>query len=300
MTANPLYCPNGDPDNPGPLVELKTRLLLYAARPPGPVTARRVYDVYMARFGAAITGYRSTALGSEPEDWTPAARTRFETVELPDLRQHENWGYFFGSDQPADARVFMFNGSRPATEAGRASVFRFDFEWNFDPKVLRQFIAEVLAAVESVCGTAGYVLCPDSADYAAPAYDQMFAWAMRYWGAEAQDLDASVEDTLTGFPCVSWFTVIGPDLRARDPNAVDRARAVAHSSFDVGGHAVIQAEERPRLIDRNRREPLGNYPAVAEALLPFQVKAPTAFAGALWDEDNTRRYLRRFSHPDEV
>lgn len=300
MAVNPLYRSNGDPDNPGPLVELKTRLVLYTAHPPGPVTARRVYDLYMAQFGDGISGYRSTAQGSEAEDWTPAARVRFEAVELPDLRRRRDWGYLFASDQHADARVFMFHGSRPVSEAGRASLFRFDFEWDFDPAILQEFTAEVLDMIECVCGTAGYVLCPDEGDYAAPAYDLMFAWAMRYWGAEAQDLDSTVEYALTGFPCVSWLTVIGPDLRAKDLAAVDRAKAVAHSWFEVNGHVVIQAEERLRLIDRNRREPLGNYPAVADALLPLQAPAPSSFAGDLWDEDNTRRYLRRFTHPNDV
>ena len=44
-------------DDPGPgqadpVVELKSRFLLYVARHPGPITARRVYDLYITRFGA--------------------------------------------------------------------------------------------------------------------------------------------------------------------------------------------------------------------------------------------------------
>jgi hypothetical protein len=206
----------------------------------------------------------------------------------------------FGADQPADARLFMFHGSRPVTEVGRASLFRFDFEWDFDCDELRQFASDILGLIDCVCGTAGYVLVPDEGDYAGPAYNLMFAWARRYWGAEAQDLDAIVDFALTGFPCVSWLTVIGPDLRAKDPDAVDRARTAAGASFAMGRHVVIQAEQHPRLIDRNRREPLGNYAAVAKALAPLQAPAPTSFAGEMWDEDNTKRYLRRFSHPEHM
>ena len=42
------------------------------------------------------------------------------------------------------------------------------------------------------------------------------------------------------------------------------------------------------------------YVAVAQALLPLQVKAFGSFGGERWDEDNSLRYLRRFTHPDEV
>jgi hypothetical protein len=300
MSLNPLLRWNSDPDEPAPILELKTRLLLYIVDPPDPNTARDVYNLYMARFGSRIAAYRSTALGSEPEDWSPTARARFENVELPELGVRENWGYMFGSGELAGARLFMFHGSRPVTEVGRASLLRFDFEWDFDPIILRQFAIDLLSMVECVCGTAGYVLVPDEGDYAAPAYELMFAWAMRYWGAEAQDLDAIVEKALTGFPCVSWLTVVGPDLQARNPDAINRARAVAYSSFDAGGHAIIQTEERPRLIDRNRREPLGNYPAVADVLAPLQVIPPISFSGDMWDEDSTSRYLRRFTHPGDV
>ncbi|HYK90335.1 MAG TPA: type VI immunity family protein, partial [Acidobacteriota bacterium] len=205
-----------------------------------------------------------------------------------------------GVDQPNDARTFMFHGFRPATEPGMASIFRFDFEWDFDPEELRSFTALVLQAVECICGIGGYVLSPDEGENAGQASDQMYAWAHRYWGAEAQDLEASPAGASNGLPCVNWLTVIGPNLRTRDPAACNQAKEVAHSWFEAGGHTVIQAEERPRLIDRNRREPLGNYVPVAEALLPLQVTHHPPFIGDSWDEDNTMRYLRRFTHPDEV
>lgn len=300
MTANPLLLMNEEPDEPGPLVELKTRLVLYTDRSPGPATARRVYDVYMARFEAGITGYRSTAFGSEVNEWTPSARKHFEMVELPNLRRQEHWGYVFGSEQLTDGHLFMFHGAKPATQAGWASVFRFDFEWNFDPETLRQFTLEVLQAVECVWGTAGYVLCPDEEAEPARANDQVYAWAMRYWGAQAQDLDVTMQLALTGLECLSWLTVIGPVLRERTPNVLTRARAIGFSAFEAGRHVIIQAEERPRLIDRNRRETLGNYPTLAEALLPLQVKEHLGFSGDLWDEYNTMRYIHRFTNPNDV
>ena len=297
MTSNALLRMSEDPDHPGSLLEGKSRVVLYLDSPPGPDSARRLYELYMGRYGGAITQFRSTAFGDFPEEWTAQARNRFEHQQLPGLRQRLDWGFMFGSERLVDAPVFMFHGSRPASEPGRASIVRCDFAWNFDPDELRLFCGLVLQQVECVCGTAGYVVAQGESDSAADESGLMFAAAMRYWGAEAQDMDVSLDCTLEGFPCVSWLTVVGPNLRAKNPDALDRARAAAYSSFEVSGHVIIQAEERPRLIDRNRREPLGNYPAVAKALLPLQAKNHPSFNDEPWDEDLTRRYLHRFSDP---
>jgi hypothetical protein len=289
-----------DSEESPPLLELKSRLILYLESPIDSESARRIYDLYMPRYGLRIAQYRSTAYGDVPEDWTAASRSRFEQAQLPRLYEQADWGYWFEEARWTDSRVFLFHGYRPASEPNRASIVRFDFEWDFDPEELNAFTRRVLEVVECVGGTAGYVLNPAEGDYASDAYILMFAWAMRYWGVEAQDLDAYSHVALNGFPCIAWSTVIGASLLARNPDSVDRARTVAYASFEAGPHVIIRAEERPRLIDRNRRETLGNYPAVAEALLPLQSADPIEFDGDMWDEDNTRRYLRRFTNPGEV
>jgi Protein of unknown function (DUF3396) len=302
LSANPLVRMSEDPDDPGSVLELKTRLVLYLEDPPAREEVRRLYDLYMPRYGGDITHYRSTAFGAIPDEWTPATRRRFEHSELPGLYEHVRWGYLFGADRPTDARVFLFHGSRPASEAGRASILRFDFEWDFPAEELRHFAGLVLQQVECICGTVGYVLTHGEADAGIEIEAQvmMFAAAMRYWGAEAQDLDVTLERAVDGFPCISWLTIVGPRLRSRHADAVNRARAVAHASFDVNGHTVVQTEERPRLIDRNRREPLGNYPAVAEALLPLQLEDHPPFSDDPWDEDLTYRYLHRFTREHDL
>jgi hypothetical protein len=302
MIANPIVRMSEDPDDPGSVLELKTRLVLYLEEPPDPGAVRRVYDLYMGRYGKDISHYRSTALGAIPDEWTASSRHRFEQNELPTLYEHLRWGYMFGADRLTDARLFLFHGSRPASEEGRASILRFDFEWDFPPEELRQLTGLVLQQFECVCATAGYVLTHGEADagHEIEAQVMMFAAAMRYWGAEAQDLDATLDRAVDGFPCIGWLTVIGPRLHSRHPDAVEKGRAAAYASFDVNGHAIIQAEERPRLIDRNRRESLGNYPLVAEALLPLQLEDHPPFSDDPWDEDLTYRYLHRFTREQDL
>jgi hypothetical protein len=287
-------------DDPVPILELKQRVVLYLPSAPGPATARKLYDCYVESFGSSIDVYRSTVPGDIPERWTEAARLDFETRQLPQIRERLVWGYIFGMARPVGARSFLFHGFRPSTESGCASIARFDFEWDFDPAQLRAFMVRVLGQVECVSATAGYVLNPDDGDHGAQAYRLMFAWAMRYVGAQAQHLEADVVGALQAIPCIGWLTFIGPDLLARQPGAVQAARAVAHASAEIGGGVLIQVEPALRTIDRNRREPLGNYAAVARALLPLQAVAYEAFDDDLWDEQRVALYQHRFTELQEL
>ena len=212
------------------------------------------------------------------------------------MRKGLDWGYMFGSDDLAGAPGFLFHGSRPASEPGRASIVRCDFARQVDPAEILRFTQLLLLNLECVCGTAGYVIAQGEAEGASDAAPTLtYALAMRFWGAEAQDLDVTLDCALEGFPCINWLTVIGPRLLGRDPDAVNQAKAAAHATIDVDGHVIIGVEPRPRLIDRNRRESLGRYPMLAQVLLPLQIANHPAFGGPAWDEDSTRRYLRRFS-----
>src|SRR5947207_3036171 len=110
------------PDDPTgvPLAELKQHLLLFTASPPGPKTARRVLDLYFDMWGDPFVKYASTAFGSGPSEWNKPDRQRFLSSELPQLRQHVDWGYSFSDGRKTDSWMLMFHGYRPFTDAGKA------------------------------------------------------------------------------------------------------------------------------------------------------------------------------------
>ncbi|MDY0743290.1 DUF3396 domain-containing protein [Paucibacter sp. R3-3] len=292
---NPILYPSTDPLDPGLLLEMKLRLVLYLESPPDPVALVGLYRTYMHRFGSRITAYRSTAFGDLPSQWSESARIEFEASLLPDLYRGTAWGYVFGEEAPADARLFLFHGARPASEYGRASLLRFDFEWHVDVRQVLELAVTTLQAFDCMCGSLGYVLAPGDARAATSDHGLGFAAAMRYWGVQAQDLDATADVAQQGIPSIAWVTILGPRLLERRPDAVAAARAMAFASYDVGAQLMLMTEQRPRLIDRNRRETLGNYPAVAQALSPLQIEGHGTFAEEPWDEDCTERYLRRFT-----
>jgi hypothetical protein len=283
------------------LVELKKGLVLYLAHPPGPATARTIYDLAMNRFASRIQAYRSTCPGSAPVPWTPSARSLFEGTILPKLRSRMDWGYMFSDGRGSDSLVFMFHGYRPHTEAGMASFVRFDFEWSFDSNELHSLARDLIGCMHCLSGFGGYYLQARFAPkYRPDAFDRVFGLAMRYWGAEAHNLDVSVNHLKDGFKCVNWLTILGNHLRSMAPEVIEQAKRAAHSHFETDHAILLQSELAPRLGDRNRNEWLNGYAAVANALLPLQVTEHAPFGGTLWDEDNTMRYLRRFTHPNDV
>ena len=298
MSTNPFctLAPDGIP-----ILELKQGVVLYVEGPPGPITARRVYDCYLRRCGDRVRVYRSTAQAATIERWDAAARQRFEDVQLPALRQRTDWGYVLSDDRKVDSWLFMFHGYRPHTEAGNASFYRFDFPWDIDLAFLHDLTAELVTLTPCLSGFAGYYLQGRPApDYTIQSYDSMFAIARRYWGLEAHNLDETVSAVLEGYKCVNWLTIIGDKLRRVNPEAVEAAKAAAFAYVDTGTTVVLQAERAPRFGDRNRREILDGYVAVAGPLLPLQIREHPPFGGTRWDEQNTIQYIRRFTHPQGV
>lgn len=281
-----------------PLFEFKFGLVLYTAYPPGPKRAGAVFDLYVGRYPDRIRRYVPTVPGSLPREWTPAAARAFRSQLLPLLRQGPVWGYGFDDGRDLDSYLFLFHGFRPVTEQGRASFFRFEFPWNVDQADVRRFAADVTRLVPFENGFAGYFLKPSVARGA--SYDAMYAICQRFWGVEAWNLDVAVDYVLHGFAGVNWLTLIGESLRCRAPEAVEEAKRAAVAYDETSHGTVLQAAERAQLGDRNRQEAMPGYVAIAQALLPLQVKTFGSFGGARWDEDNSMRYLRRFTHPDEV
>ena len=125
--------------------------------------------------------------------------------------------------------------------------------------------------------------------------NRMFALARRYWGIEAHNLDVSVNYLLNGYKCVNWLTIVGDELRQSGPAVVQTAREVAFAYHDTPYATLLQTQAAPEFGDRHRRETLVRYQALAGALLPLQITDHGPFGGDLWDEENTMRYIRRFT-----
>ena len=282
-------------------MELKQHLVIFVQDPPGPVSARRVYDLYLQNCGDIFKTYKSTFEGPLPQDWNPAARARFERDELPALRLTTDWGYGFSDDKPRDSWLFMFHGFRPTEIPEKASFYRFEFDWDVDSAFLRSFARQMSEEVEFLSGYGGFFLQgrPHS-PYETESFDRIFALAMRFWGCEVVDVELTAAEMKKGYKCVNWLTLLGEPFRSKFPEQITRARAVAYDSEESRHGVLLQASERPLLGDRNRMANMDGYAKIAEALLPLQIKEHAEFFGDLWTEQNTMAWLRRFTQAYRV
>jgi hypothetical protein len=298
MTANPILRMTSDPADPVPLVELKQHLVFFAPDPPGPLTARRIYDGYLRAVGDIFTQYRSTFPSAPLTAWTPAERAYFEQVRLPALRSTVDWGYGFSDGKPVDSWLLMFHGFRPFREPEKASFYRFEFDWQVDCVFLRNLAESMMRHFPFLSGYGGYLLQGrPSSPHAATSYDSLYALARRYWCCEVEDIELTAEQMKLGYKCVNWLTLIGEPFRARFPEAIEQAKAAAYAHAE-GPHGVLfQVSERPLLGDRNRQANLDAYFKVAEALLPMQMKTHRPFWSERWQNEETMAWARRFTHP---
>jgi hypothetical protein len=284
-----------------PLVELKQHLIVYVPKPPGPNTCRRVLDTYFDRFGDPFVDYAGTWIPQQRMPWDRNVRAQFLDSELPQLRQGPIWGYSFWDGKKSESRMLMFHGFRPASEPGLASFLRFEFEWQIDSHQIRDFAMEILGFVDCVSGYGGYFFSSlPQGEGAAESWNQVFAWAKRYWGVEVEDIDVSAASMLNGFKCVSWLTALGPSITAKNPESRDKAIEVATWVGMAAGGTLLQAGSKPVLGDRHRQEDLSIYERLATALEPLQVNNHGSFGDAYickWDEDETQAWLRRFTNP---
>ncbi|NTX03418.1 type VI immunity family protein [Myxococcus sp. CA040A] len=280
--------------------ELKQGLVFYLRQAPSPAQARRVHDLYLRHCEGHIRCYRSTALGRDFVPWNREARRHFEQVLLPTLRTQEHWGYVFWDGRARDSWQFMFHGFRPHSEPGRASFYRFEFDWQVSPALVKTLAEEIARAVPFHSGWGGYFLQARKAGPSAPAaLDAMYAVARRYWGVNAYNLDVSVRYLLAGYGCVSWLTLIGHGLMEAAPAVLASAKRGNPLFMETDFGVAFCLGDAPVLGDRNRQEPLEAYVTLARALAPLQIQEHASFGGTRWTEECTLQWFRRFTHPDD-
>jgi hypothetical protein len=294
--VNPLLEMTSDPADPIPLVELKQHLVLFVPDPPGPTSARAVYDLYLRYCGDVFRKYRSTFDTAYLRDWNPASRADFENRLLPQLRTRTDWGYGFSDDQPRDSWLYMFHGFRPFQQPDHASFHRFEFNWDVEPALLRGLAEYLMQQTPFLSGYGGFFLQGrPGPPYGRESYNRIFALARRYWGCEAVDVELTAAQMKKGYKCVNWLTLIGEPFRSRFPGQIAKAKAAAYDSMETHTGVLLQAAQRPLLGDRNRLADLGGYVAIAEALLPLQIKQHEGFGGDRWTDQSTLEWLRRFT-----
>lgn len=279
-----------------PLIEVKMGIVLYLPTPAAIDTLRKIIIVYFNKFGSAIACFKSTTPGSFAKNWIDGSMDRFIQNDLHDLYRRTEWGYVFSDRSKGNSRLFMFHGFRPASQPGKASFLRFDFDDGVDHEQVRLFSEELITMTPFLSGSAGYFFFTRSnPHYVSQARDTEFCLARRYIGIEAQNIEVTAMHISQGLKCVNWITFIGKELMSKNQKAIECAKAAAYFSRESDNGILIQVASHPLIGDRNRNEKLFNYISVANALSGLQVSAHAPFGGGLWTEENTIEYCKRFN-----
>lgn len=276
-----------------PLYQMKLGLVIYLDYAPGPKRAKRVYENYMERFGEHIHFFQSTSWLGPSHEWNQNTRAKFENQLLPDLQKYDDWGYGFSDGKNIDYHLFMFHGYKPVTEAGKASFFRFEWPWNWEPREISEFAGCLADTVPFLSGTGGFII--SARPFNTYAYGRMYALCRRYWGLEAWNLDLTVKYMLGGYKCPSWLTLTGNRLLDQNREREPDLKALAGYEITKKHGLVFQSRTRPEFIDINRLDSFTGEKAIANALLPLQITEHDDFGGPSW-EGNTMRWLYRFTN----
>ena len=274
-----------------PSYQLKLSLVFYLDYAPGPKRARRVFDLYMHRFGSRIRIFKSTSSLGPAADWSVNTEEEFHSTYLPSLQKYNDWGYVFSDGNLYDNHLFMFHGYRPFSEPEKASFFRFEWPWNWDTKAISEFAEQIADTIPFLSGTGGYIISVRPFDRF--AYDRMYALCRRYWGIEAWNLDLTVDFVRQGYKSPSWLTLIG--FRLLEQSRPLPRFGDAHAGYGVSkSHGlVLRSRAEPAFIDQNRGEPCVGEKEIALALLPLQITKHSDFGGRRWD-GKTMDWLYRF------
>lgn len=276
-----------------PRWELKLVFILYFNRPIEIVYIRRIYELYMSRFGRRMRRYLATWSDSFIEDFNEAVHRRFLDEYIPDLYRTLEWGYAFDDDKLLGALLFVFHSYKPVSEPGRSSFCRFEFPHDHDQAEIQEFVREIAAVAPFTSGTCGYVLQPWPDDV--EAFDHMYAVCQRYWGVEAWNQDVTVDWLGNRFKCISWLTLLGTSVLEEFPGIQSAASRAAHVHRQLPTGAIYQTRPHPALIDLNRREDFQPEAKLAKALLPAQVTEHGSFGGNRWTAENSVRWLHRLT-----
>jgi hypothetical protein len=165
-------------------------------------------------------------------------------------------------------------------------------------ETLESLARQLLDTLPIWVGTGGFAFSFDPRTRR-PAFDQIWAWARRYWGIEVVDTQAASWDAIRGLPSGNWLTLLGDAfIDKRLPRLVADAGIIEPlSARRCQFGTVLRAGKGPLLGDLNEFEDMSPYERAAKVLEPALVADPTPFPGMFTDHESTKLWIRRFLEP---
>jgi Protein of unknown function (DUF3396) len=247
----------------------------------GPVYARTSADMRCRRF-----------------DELGLAHVRREILQSQ--KEGPVWRFEIGNGEQFPDRSFEFSSLQATLGLERASYIRLRLPVGTSPRELLEAANRMCGSAQFHGGTAGYMF--SFAESERPlAFDQIWAWARRYWGIEVIDVSAGSWEVLRGTYGPNWLTMVSDQMiDSKLPRVSLRSRL--RPGVDIRPlhrGVMIQAGPRPLLGDMNRFEDVSVYAGASQLLEPVFLREPKDFPGMFTDHKSTAAWIRRFVEPDK-
>lgn len=196
----------------------------------------------------------------------------------------EPWGFMFGVEPPLIPDV-----------AGFFSVSLPRAFMENDPAGFIAFALELADRVPFRSGQAGYGVQYDEGEFDDDRDAQIGAWCKRYRCVDYRDFAASGEFLGHAIKGVGWLTFLDAAFVAELGGADALKQALPPEAYvhERRHGLVIQAGDAPILGDRNRREDIGVYQRIFEAVRPVVTDDDLAFPG--FEDDESVEWINRFA-----
>ena len=218
-------------------------------------------------------------------------------VEATAGKRH-GWKVELLSDRSAPQTSLEFRDGNQALGNQCASYLRIRLPLDTPPERLLELVTRMAEVLPVWHGSAGYVFNVVESERAL-AYDQVWAWARRYWGVQVVDPVTAVWDAGKGLLGINWLTLLGNEfLRERAPQLCVEKTSDEHVSISHSSRAaIVQAGERPLIGDLNVFEELAPYIQASHLLSGALIEEATEFPGMFTDQESTSRWMYRFENP---
>jgi hypothetical protein len=195
---------------------------------------------------------------------------------------------------------FEFSDVHATHGRERASFVRMRFPLDTPADALLKTTLALADIAPVWAGSAGYQFSARE-DGREVAWDQIWAWARRYWAVEVVNTQAGSWDVLKGLLGVNWLTLLGGEFMRAHFNTTPLVwDSSSHVEMTHRRNAlVIRAGPRPICGDLNVFEDVSPYATVSRLVEPALVRQPTGFFGMFADQGSAGCWVRRFLEPQK-
>jgi hypothetical protein len=279
------------------LCRIAPSLTLYLSEPPTASDGLRAWRAYAAVCPRTSMPYIMRKRMADYDEWEELTEEIVKELYLSEMDRRLDQGIVVWDGGETSCWGFNIEGVFEPDEPPQASFCQIIFPDHVDLDLLIKAARGLVDALPFVSGHGGYTaffrtVVKDE------AFDQIYAWAKRYWGVEVEDLNRTLPVALDGVKDANWLTLVGNQLW-------ERLEAFPRDAWpplprgvrvETGVHGkLIIAGEQPVLADRNRGEFPDLYAAVEALVRPIKITKHPEFPGRFEEEAATLPWLNRLS-----